>query len=75
MDAGRMYQISKLVSIGSCRGTHGSAGYRRGQARDTHTERPRRSTYHIVYQIDDSARVVHVPDIDHRSNIYRRPQQ
>lgn len=35
----------------------------------------RRGTYRIVYRIDDSTRVVHVLDIDHRSDIYRRPQQ
>lgn len=35
----------------------------------------RRGTYRIVYRIDDSTRVVHVLEIDHRSDIYRRPQQ
>jgi len=39
------------------------------------TERLRRGTYRIVYQVDDSTSVVHVLDIDHRSDIYRRPQQ
>ncbi|TDH53659.1 type II toxin-antitoxin system RelE family toxin [Mycobacterium talmoniae] len=34
----------------------------------------RRGTYRIVYRIDDDNRVVHVLDIDHRSQIYRRPQ-
>jgi mRNA-degrading endonuclease RelE of RelBE toxin-antitoxin system len=31
-----------------------------------------RGTYRVVYRIDDSSRVVHVLDIDHRSEIYRR---
>jgi mRNA interferase RelE/StbE len=35
----------------------------------------RRGTYRIVYRIDDSTRIVPVLDIDHRSDIYRRPQQ
>jgi mRNA-degrading endonuclease RelE of RelBE toxin-antitoxin system len=34
----------------------------------------RRGTYRIVYRIDESSRVVHVLDIDHRSEIYHRPQ-
>jgi mRNA interferase RelE/StbE len=34
----------------------------------------RRGTYRIVYQIDEKG-VVHVLDIDHRSEIYRRPQR
>ena len=34
----------------------------------------RRGTYRIVYRIDESRRVVHVLDIDHRSEIYHRPQ-
>jgi mRNA interferase RelE/StbE len=33
----------------------------------------RRGTYRIVYRIDESSSVVHVLDIDHRSEIYRRP--
>jgi mRNA interferase RelE/StbE len=33
----------------------------------------RRGTYRIVYRIDESSRIVHVLDIDHRSDIYRRP--
>jgi mRNA interferase RelE/StbE len=33
----------------------------------------RRGTYRIVYRIDESDHVVHVLDIDHRSEIYRRP--
>ena len=33
----------------------------------------RRGTYRIVYRIDESNHVVHVLDIDHRSEIYRRP--
>jgi mRNA-degrading endonuclease RelE of RelBE toxin-antitoxin system len=35
----------------------------------------RRGTYRIVYRIDETNRVVHVLDIDHRSEIYHRPQQ
>ena len=35
----------------------------------------RRGTYRIVYRIDEGSRVVHVLDIDHRSEIYRRSQQ
>jgi mRNA interferase RelE/StbE len=35
----------------------------------------RRGTYRIVYRIDENSRVVHVLDIDHRSEIYRRSQQ
>jgi mRNA-degrading endonuclease RelE of RelBE toxin-antitoxin system len=34
----------------------------------------RRGTYRIVYRIDDEARVIHVLDIDHRADIYHRPQ-
>src|SRR5215470_18044954 len=34
----------------------------------------RRGTYRIVYRIDENSRVVHVLDIDHRSEIYHRPQ-
>jgi mRNA interferase RelE/StbE len=34
----------------------------------------RRGTYRVVYRIDDAARIVHVLDIDHRSEIYHRPQ-
>ena len=33
----------------------------------------RRGTYRIVYRIDESSRIVHVLDIDHRSDIYHRP--
>lgn len=33
----------------------------------------RRGTYRIVYRIDDSSRTVHVLDIDHRADIYHRP--
>lgn len=32
----------------------------------------RRGTYRIVYRIDEAAHVVHVVDIAHRSEIYRR---
>jgi mRNA interferase RelE/StbE len=34
----------------------------------------RRGTYRIVYRIDEHAHTVHVLDVDHRSEIYRRPQ-
>jgi len=34
-----------------------------------------RGTYRIVYRIDENNRVVHVLDIDHRAEIYHRPQQ
>jgi mRNA interferase RelE/StbE len=33
----------------------------------------RRGTYSIVYRIDESSRVVHVLDVDHRLEIYHRP--
>ena len=33
----------------------------------------RRGTYRIVYRIDEAARIVHVLDIDHRNDIYHRP--
>jgi len=32
----------------------------------------RRGTYRIVYRIEETTRTVHVLDIDHRSEIYRR---
>ena len=35
----------------------------------------RRGTYRIVYRIDEDSRVVHVLDIDHRFEIYHRPQR
>jgi mRNA interferase RelE/StbE len=35
----------------------------------------RRGTYRIVYHIDENGRVVHVLDIGHRSEIYRRSQR
>ena len=35
----------------------------------------RRGTSRIVYRIDEKSRVVHVLDIDHRSEIYHRPQR
>ena len=35
----------------------------------------RRGTYRVVYRIDESSLVVHVLDIDHRSEIYHRPQR
>jgi mRNA interferase RelE/StbE len=34
----------------------------------------RRGTYRIVYRIDESSRIVHVLDVDHRWEIYHRPQ-
>jgi mRNA interferase RelE/StbE len=34
-----------------------------------------RGTYRVVYRIDEDHHVVHVLDIDHRSEIYRRPQR
>lgn len=34
----------------------------------------RRGTYRVVYRIDESSRVVHVLDVDHRSEIYHRPR-
>ena len=33
----------------------------------------RRGTYRIVYRIDESRHVVHVLDLAHRAEIYRRP--
>ena len=36
--------------------------------------RARRGTYRVVYRIDEDAHIVHVLDIDHRSEIYHRPQ-
>jgi mRNA interferase RelE/StbE len=35
----------------------------------------RRGTYRIVYRIDETSHVVHVLDVNHRSEIYRRPQK
>ena len=35
----------------------------------------RRGTYRVVYRIDEDSDVVHVLDIGHRLEIYRRPQQ
>ncbi len=34
----------------------------------------RRGTYRIVYRIEEATRTVHVLDVDHRSEIYHRPQ-
>jgi mRNA-degrading endonuclease RelE of RelBE toxin-antitoxin system len=34
----------------------------------------RRGTYRIVYRIEENTHTVHVLDIDHRSDIYHRPQ-
>ncbi|MHB1928412.1 MAG: type II toxin-antitoxin system RelE family toxin [Acidimicrobiales bacterium] len=34
----------------------------------------RRGTYRIVYRIEESTHTVHVLDVDHRSEIYHRPQ-
>jgi mRNA interferase RelE/StbE len=33
----------------------------------------KRGTYRIVYRIDESDHIVHVLDVDHRSEIYHRP--
>ena len=35
----------------------------------------RRGTYRVIYRIDETTHVVHVLDIDHRSEIYHRPHQ
>jgi mRNA interferase RelE/StbE len=35
----------------------------------------RRGTYRIVYRLDENSRVVHVLDVDHRLEIYHRPQR
>lgn len=35
----------------------------------------RRGTYRIVYRIDENGRVVHVLDVDHRSQVYHRRQR
>lgn len=35
----------------------------------------RRGTYHIIYRIDENGRVVHVLEVDHCSQIYRRRQR
>jgi mRNA interferase RelE/StbE len=32
----------------------------------------RRGTYRVVYRIDETGHVVHVLDVDHRSEIYHR---
>ena len=34
----------------------------------------RRGTYRIVYRIDENSRIVHVLDVDRRSEIYHHPQ-
>jgi mRNA interferase RelE/StbE len=34
----------------------------------------RRGTYRIVYRIDENNRSIYVLDVDHRSEIYHRPQ-
>jgi mRNA interferase RelE/StbE len=34
----------------------------------------RRGTYRVVYRIDEDVHIIHVLDIDHRSEIYHRPQ-
>jgi mRNA interferase RelE/StbE len=34
----------------------------------------RRGTYRAVYRIDETSRIVHVLDVDHRSDIYRQPK-
>ncbi|HEY2550790.1 MAG TPA: type II toxin-antitoxin system RelE/ParE family toxin [Streptosporangiaceae bacterium] len=35
----------------------------------------RRGTYRIIYRIDEAGLVVHVLDVDHRSDVYNRPHQ
>jgi mRNA interferase RelE/StbE len=35
----------------------------------------RRGTYRIVYRIDEASRVIHVLDVDHRLDVYHRPQK
>jgi mRNA interferase RelE/StbE len=32
----------------------------------------RRGTYRIVYRIDEGTRTVHILDVDHRADVYRR---
>ena len=34
-----------------------------------------RGTYRIVYRIDENSHVVHVLDVEHRTEIYHRPHQ
>jgi mRNA interferase RelE/StbE len=34
-----------------------------------------RGTYRIAYRIGENSHVVHVLDVDHRSEIYHRPQR
>ena len=51
----------------------GSASHWSGPLVGSHGAR--RGTYRIVYRIDESSRVVHVLDIDHRSEIYHRPSR
>jgi mRNA-degrading endonuclease RelE of RelBE toxin-antitoxin system len=34
----------------------------------------RRGTYRIVYRIDEASRIVHVLDVDYRSDIYHQPK-
>lgn len=31
----------------------------------------RRGPYRLLYRIDDEARVIHIVDVDHRSDVYR----
>ncbi|MHB8294700.1 MAG: type II toxin-antitoxin system RelE family toxin [Acidimicrobiales bacterium] len=40
----------------------------------TSCHRARRGTYRIVYRIEEGTHTVHVLDVDHRSEIYHRPQ-
>jgi mRNA interferase RelE/StbE len=35
----------------------------------------RRGTYRIVYRIDEASRVIHVLEVDHRSDVYHRSQK
>jgi mRNA interferase RelE/StbE len=35
----------------------------------------RRGTYRIVYRIDEASRVIHVLEVDHRSDVYHGSQK
>jgi mRNA interferase RelE/StbE len=35
----------------------------------------RRGTYRIAYRIDEASRVIHVLEVDHRSDVYHRSQK
>lgn len=34
----------------------------------------RRGTYRIAYRVDETSRIVHVLDVEHRVDIYRQPK-